>query len=95
MRMAMDRTDLFGWFKRQSALYRYVYIYGAGFRAKVLTGMLLSETKDICISGIVITDRQSAKIDFCWELRKNNMRRISENTCKKNYAKKPCRKMIP
>lgn len=68
MRMAMDRTDLFGWFKRQSALYRYVYIYGAGFRAKVLTGMLLSETKDICISGIVITDRQSAKIDFCWEL---------------------------
>ena len=68
MRMAIDRMDLFGEFKRQSVLYRYVYIYGAGFRAKVLTGMLLSETKDICISGIVITDRQSAKIDFCWEL---------------------------
>lgn len=54
--------------KKQTALRQYVYIFGAGFRAKVLTGILLSEIEDISFYSAVITNKKRASVDFCWDI---------------------------
>lgn len=64
----MSMIEVIEKLRRQMSRYQYVYIYGAGFRAKILTGILLSEMKELCFSGVVVTDRKSAKIDFCWNI---------------------------
>ena len=54
--------------KKQAVLCQYVYIFGAGFRAKVLTGILLSEIKDVSFYSAVITNKKRTSVDFCWDI---------------------------
>lgn len=60
--------DVINIIKRQSALYKHVYLFGAGFRAKILVGILLSELKSFRFEYAVVTNKKNAVIDLYWDI---------------------------
>lgn len=63
--------------QKQAALHQYIYFFGAGFRAKVLIGMLFSEIGDVSFRSLVVTNKKRGSVDFCWNIPIVELREIN------------------